>query len=818
MRHRHNVRRVVARGLLAGILVCLSVRAACMPGSIDSLWVLEEEPCIRTGDVPVCEASVMSEEWMAIGQVHVIANQDSPLFGRPSHGEHHIRFQRTFSVETEISVVISAEVSGILRIESGRGEATIRASAVLVDAITARPATGTDALPIALYFNESTENLGTLTLQNSGSRTTLLAVGTYILVCEIETSTGMAVGWFNYETEADVTMRIELSVGSEQAIALNEEPCAIPDYIVVPLGVEGTSYAHLEPGVCGGMFTASALGDPSGWNAVTAHDVYTTRFTNILMQGLLDIDPNTGMLVPELARSWDVSEDGLEILIPLRRGLQWSDGAPFTVDDVLFTFNDLYFNSDIETDVRDRLRLPDGAFPAFEKVDDSTIRIVLTVPYRPLLDALRANIMPKHVLADFVHKLNPAVPPGTFNSVWTLDTNPSKIVGMGPFVLAGFSRGQTLAMKRNPYYYHFDPNGVRLPYVDTYVVQWFQGQRSLLLEFRSRKMDAFVPPSGDTFALQRTAVERGLTVVVDTTLSVPGTSWICINQDIGLAQGTDENLRALFRDLRFRKAVAHAIDKESIIVNAYGGMAVPQWSPVPMASPYYAGRSEFCGPITEQDSVAYDFDLQQTMALLDEIGVIDRNGDGWRDFEDGTPVNIMLNTATRIDSPDFSTPLRDRICAFLAEDLRAAGLHVSFLSLDFKNLVEKLHASSYQMVLLGLDGSLDPATEATVYHSSGDMHFWHNSANEGDGYSTETTIDALLSRGASTFDESAAFEAYKQFQIAFSRDDLGLIFTVSPAFVYAYYNDIGNAEIANPIANPSGDNGLTMDLIFLRPN
>jgi len=806
--------------LIAASLIFLSLAAIAAPISFESQWLLDEGLCISTGDVPVCEATFISEEMAAMGSLLLIADQDSPLIGKTSRGEKQLQFERTFSADSSIKVALFAELTGTLRIEGGTGEVVVRAAAIVLDAETYLPVAGMEinATTSPDGFAHSLSETGTLEVQDSGVQVSTLPAGTYIVLGSIEATAEMSNGWRNQQAEVNVSLNLEFLAGSDDPEVQAIDPSSIDqtDFIVVPLGVAGTSYAHLEPGTRGGTFYASSLSDPKGWNAVTAHESATTRYTNIMMRGLISIDPTTAVLVPELASSWEISEDGLEIIFHLRRGLQWSDGEPFTADDVLFTFNDLYYNPDVETDIRDVLRLSDGSYPRFEKLDDYTLRVSLSVPYRPILTALRSSIMPEHALADSVHKLNPDVPAGQFNTMWALDTDPSEIVGMGPFILESFSRDQSVTLRRNPYYYRVDPQGVRLPYLDKCVVLRFIDQAYALLDFRAQRMNVFVPRAEDVLTLLSTATEDDFTVVVDASTPICGTSWICINQDYGLAEGTNENLRSLFRDLRFRKAIAHSIDKETIIGNAYSGMAVPQWSPVSRLSPYYAGRTTYGGPITDTDAVVYTYDLQESMGLLDEIGIVDRNGDGWRDFKDGTTVEVLLNTATEIEDPSFRTPIRDRICSIITDDLRAAGLKVTFQIIDFNSLVEQLYSSSLQMVLLGLDSGLDPNSEARVYQSGGNMHFWHYSAAKDDRYDVEILIDELLSKGATTFDQDVAFSAYKEYQIAYARDDLGLIFTVNPAFFYAYYNNIGNASIANPIATPSGDNGLTMDLIFLK--
>ncbi len=794
-----------------GLMLIMTHSAASQPVIYDTPWTADEGPCISQGDVPVCQADASSDDLIASGRLRVVANQDSPFWGETSRGEKQLHFERAFTAQSSIKVALFAELSGFLRIDGGAGDVMVRASAAVLDAATYLPVAGLElnARTVSKRFSHTLQAPGRIELTDSGVQVATLPAGSYIVVGTIQATAEMARGWRNHEAEANAILTLEFLAGDDDsAQSVDPEALDQTDFLVVPLGEEGTSYAHLEPGTRGGTFYASTISEPKGWNSVTAHANSTTQYTNIMMRGMVTNDPTTSAIVPELAKSWDISEDGREIVFHLRQGLQWSDGAPFTADDVVFTFHDLYYNEDVITNARDILRLPDDTYPQVEKIDDYTVRVTLSVPFRPILNALGSVIMPKHALADSVHKLNPDVPSGTFNSTWTLDTDPSELIGMGPFIVENYFIGQGVTFRRNPYYYHVDPNGVQLPYLDRYVILTIDNQDISLLKFLNLELDAYAPRATDLPILKEDAEQRGFSVLVKPDVPVFGTSWIGINQDYGLAEGEHENLRILFRDLRFRKAVAHAIDKTTIIRNVYNGLAVPQWSPVSYLSPFYAGRTHYGGLVTEEDAVMYEFNHAMASALLDEIGIIDRDEDGWRDFEDGSPVKIEFNT-----NPNT---IRESICLIITDDLRAIGLDVTFQPLEFNKLVDKLTGSSIQMVLLGSGGSSEPHSGANVYRSDGGLHFWHYSAAGDDIYDIEMRIDELLSAGVSTFDNDAAFEIYKEYQIAFTEHDLGLIFTVNPSFIYAYYDHVGNGNVANPIATPTGGNGLTMDLIYLK--
>ena len=804
----HSVRWFVFVFTLLLGSICL-VGVADEPITSEGGWGFVEGACLSTGDVSVCSAMFNATQRTAVATTRVGVDQDSPIWGKPSVGQKTCEFEKTFTIEGPVEVRLSVQLTGTLLLEDGTGEAGVVARVFVTDAATSQ-LVGTLEISSATVpgrFTRLRTAPGTTSIEDTADRIATLPAGTYVVRASVIAYAGMSRGWWNREATVDSTLEVALELRSTTATADLSEP-ETTGIVVVPIGVQGTSYAHLEPGTPGGTLSVASITNPKSWNSVTSNENSTTQYTSMMLRGLVDIDPNNAAVVPELAKSWETSDDGLTLTFHLRQGLRWSDGTQFTADDVLFTYNDLYLNTDIDTNTRDVLQLPDGTYPQVERIDDYTVRVTLSIPFRPIFSALGSVILPRHKLAEFVHKLNPDVPAGTFNAVWGIDTDPSELVGMGPFLIERYDADQFVILRRNPYYYHYDPNGVQLPYIDRYIVHIVQNQDVSLLKFLNHELHVLAPRAEDVGSLVEKSGRVGFTVLVDPDVPVFGTSWIGINQDVGLAEETDENLRILFRDIRFRKAIAHAIDKDSIISNVYTYLAVPQWSPVSYLSPFYAGRTHYGGPVTEENAVVYEFDLTKSEALLDRIGIVDADGDGWRDFADGSPLEIEFNT-----NPNTT---REAICLIVTENLRRIGLNVTFQPIDFNTLVTRLTTSMVEMVLLGLGGGTEPNSGANVYRSTGGLHFWHYSAGAEDLYEVEVRIDELLAAGVATYDNDEAFEIYKEYQTLFTESDLGLIFTVNPTFAYTYYNEVGNGNVANPIATPSGGNGLTMELVYLK--
>jgi peptide/nickel transport system substrate-binding protein len=269
-----------------------------------------------------------------------------------------------------------------------------------------------------------------------------------------------------------------------------------------------------------------------------------------------------------------------------------------------------------------------------------------------------------------------------------------------------------------------------------------------------------------------------------------------------------DQLRTLFRDIRFRRAVAHAINREVVRDQLYGGLAVPQWSPVSHPSPFYAGRECYGCPTTERDAVLYEYDLGRAAALLDEIGLFDTDGDGIREFADGQPVEFLLET-------NAGGWLREAFCRIVSEGLEAIGIRATARALPFDTMITRLLGGPvYEAAALGLTGGNEPNGGADVYRSSGDLHFWHYSGAE-EPFAHERRIDELFDLALGTFDFDQAFDYYREYQILYATEDLGMIFSVNQQFTYAISTRLGNRELAGVTATPSGSNGLGWDLFWV---
>ncbi|MFQ6116707.1 MAG: ABC transporter substrate-binding protein [Candidatus Bipolaricaulia bacterium] len=645
--------------------------------------------------------------------------------------------------------------------------------------------------------------------------------------------------------------------------------------------VIGPEQGLTELGKPGGKIVIGTTVGPKTLNPLVAQETSSTAITGMLDAGLVETNPITAEIEPALAESWEISEDKKTITFHLRKGVKFSDGVPFTADDVIFTFNDLVFNPDVNTDYRDVLEVK-GQPIKFEKVDDYTVKVILPEPFRPIFRVIGGDILPKHKLAQYVAKLNPGaegdlravkqvlgenrqaleaqdkekvsaldgqlatleeaikaqdldkikglvppaldslkgleeaagdglkealgkaeeelgliithaeagkfkgIPPGTFNNAWSLAAKPEEFAGLGPFVFKEYVPDQQVVLERNPYYWKVDSQGTQLPYIDQLVFLVTGTLDTEFLKFQTGELDTYGPRPEDWPTIQEQKEEKGWVTVQDGPNF--GTNFITFNQDV-----KDEGLRKIFRDVRFRRAIAYAVDKQTIIDNIYHGLAIPQWSPVSVPSPFYDKSASF---------KKYEFDLDKAAELLDEIGLKDTDGDGVREFPDtqgagtgGRDFSFTLITNT-------GNNIRTDIGNLLTDDLKQIGVKVNFKPIDFNALVTNLLGGNYEAVIIGFTGGVEPNNGANVWRSSGGLHFWHYSAKD-EPYDWERRVDELFDEGATTFDVEKAKEAYVEFQRLVS-EHLPVIYTVNGQFLYASKKTLGNNEHFNPLAGTLG--------------
>ncbi len=521
----------------------------------------------------------------------------------------------------------------------------------------------------------------------------------------------------------------------------------------------------------GGTLVRATTSDPKSFNPLLAKETSTTSVLSLLFEGLTTVDPFTLKVIPSLAESWEVSEDGLTWVFHLRRDVRWSDGVPLTADDVLFTFNDLIFNELIPSSSRDIFMVDNQPFK-IEKVDAYTVRFILPFKFAPFLRSLSEDILPKH-------KLEPALKAGKFNFTWGIDTDPREIVGTGPFRMVQYRPGERIMFEKNPHYWKKSAEGDPLPYLDRVILLIVQSVDTVILKFLEGEVDA-CGLRGVDYPLLKPKEAQGNFTVYDAGPDF-STNFIAFNQNSRINSETNKPFvnpikLKWFANLDFRRAVAHAIDKKKMIEIVLNGLGYPQ----------YAAMSPSAGFFYNPDVSKYEYDLNVARQILNDAGFQDRDGDGIREDPDGNKVEFSFITSA-------SDSERLQFAGIIRHDLEKLGLKINFQAVEFNALVAKLTSNyEWESMLLGLTGGVEPHFGKNVWSSDGQLHFW-NPGHPKPSSSWEARVDELFKLGVQELDENKRKIFYDEHQLLVSKE-LPLIYTVLEANLFAVRNKFGNLK------------------------
>jgi len=521
----------------------------------------------------------------------------------------------------------------------------------------------------------------------------------------------------------------------------------------------------------GGQIVLATTSDPKSFNDILAKETSTTAVTGYLFEGLTRTDPFTLKVKPNLAKEWSVSKDGLTWTFKLRSDVVWSDGHPFTADDVVFTFNDLIYNPDIPSSSKDIFSIEGKPFEV-SKVDTHTVQFILPAKYAPFLRGMGQALLPKHKLEELVKE-------GKFNFTWGIDTDPKEIVGTGPFKLKEYHPGERLVFVRNPLYWKKSSQGDSLPYMEKIILLIVQNGDTSLLKFMDGELD-YYGLRGVDYPLLKPLEKKRNFKIFDVGPAF-GTNFITFNQNTGVNPKTnkpyvDPAKLSWFNDLKFRKAVAHAIDKKKIIDILMNGLGYPQDSAMsPSAGFFYSPNVEL-----------YSYDLSKAKELLTESGYKDRDGNGIIEDKEGNEVNFNLYTNSGAGE-------RVQIAAIIRHDLQQLGIKVNFLALEFNSLVSKLTSTfDWEAIILGLTGGVEPHFGKNVWVSSGQLHLW-SPRQEKPATAWEKRLDDIFDLGVQELDEDKRKKFYDEFQLIVSQK-LPVIYTVLNSRILAIRNKFKNLK------------------------
>lgn len=399
-------------------------------------------------------------------------------------------------------------------------------------------------------------------------------------------------------------------------------------------------------------------------NLSNAPEAGTAGFMSMRHVNLVRYSDDLQTVVPNVAKGWKWNDDYTQLTFFLRKGHKWSDGHPFTADDVKYWYDNLALNSDVMEKPKD-YTLVAGVRMEVEVIDPQTVRFNLPAPKPGLLahfgSSFAQGFQPKHFLSKWDPKLNPQadamaqaagfengldVLSAYFgNSDW-MDTpspmlrNPDKAGNLpadttptleSHIYIADSPDGRHLVA--NPYFFQVDTQGQQLPYINEQDEIYVNDNEVRILKlingevsFKSQTLQMAMSP----ILLEKQA-SGNYSMQIKPEIAAPTFAFNVTSEDL--------EKRKVFGDLRFRQAMSVAIDRDEINDVAFFGQGVPQqyiaFSPAP----------NFIDPKWAKHMAEHD--PAKANALLDEVGMKDTDGDGFRELPNGDKLVLNLQFATQ---------------------------------------------------------------------------------------------------------------------------------------------------------------------------
>ena len=455
----------------------------------------------------------------------------------------------------------------------------------------------------------------------------------------------------------------------------------------------------LKP-VHGDTIVVGSIGDASNLIPLLASDASSHQIAGLVYNGLVRYDRKL-KLEGELAESWEVSADGQTITFHLRHGVKWHDGAPFTAEDVMFTYR-LIIDPKTPTAYA-------GDFVQVKKakvIDPYTFQVVYEQPFAPALASWGLSILPKHLLAGKDITKSP------------LSRHP---IGTGPYIFNQWLSGEKIELTANPDYFEGQP------YIDRYRYRIIPDSATMFLELKAGNLDwmGLTPIQYD----RQTAGKKFKGKFNKYRYLSFSYTYLGYNLK-----------NPLFQDRRVRQALSFAINKQELIdgvLLGYGRVATGPYKPDTW---FY-----------HQPEITYPYDPEKAKQLLREAGWEDHDGDGLLD-KDGKPFAFTVMT-------NQGNALRSQTAEIIQRRLEEIGIKMKIRIVEWSAFInEFIDKRKFEAVILGWTTGQDPDM-FDIWHSSKtgpkELNFISYKNQE---------VDRLLEKGRHTFDREERRKYYDRFQ------------------------------------------------------
>ena len=436
--------------------------------------------------------------------------------------------------------------------------------------------------------------------------------------------------------------------------------CLICLFLFLSCGKKRDAAFYDDPGMpaYGDMIITGSIGEPSNLIPILSSDSSSHEIASYVYNGLVKYDKDLN-IVGDLAESWVISKDNLNITFRLRKGVRWHDGKPFSAHDVMYTYK-VTIDPKTPTPYSGDFRLVKKA----EVLDDHTFRVTYDKPFAPALISWSVAVLPRHLLEGKDITNSPLK---------------RKPVGTGPFIFSEWVAGDRVILAANPDYFE------GRPYIGRYMMRIIPDSATMFLELKNNSIDMM-----------------GLTPLQ----YVKQTDYPAFRREFNrykyLASAytyVGYNLRhSFFKDKRVRQAMAYAIDKQEIIDGILLGQGVEATGPFKPDMWAYNGNVR-----------RYEYDPEKAMALLKDAG-FERGSDGLL-RKNGRPFEftILVNQGNTV---------RIQSAELIQRRLAAVGITMKIRVLEWATLVNDfIDKRNFEAVLLGWTIPNDPDL-FDVWHSS----------------------------------------------------------------------------------------------------
>jgi len=451
----------------------------------------------------------------------------------------------------------------------------------------------------------------------------------------------------------------------------------------------------------GGTIAIRIASAPQSFNYYGTLDNVAYTIAGQFLRGLVDLNPITNVIEPALAESWETSEDGKEVIFHLR-DIKWSDGHPFTADDVIFSMKYYIMNRFAEGNEIARFTIG-GELVRWEKVDERTVKAFLPEPYGAFFNVLsHAYIYPQHKLESKIDKNDM----GSVNRLWLTNTPPNEFAGTGPFILKEYVTEQKVVLEKNPYYWKVDKWGNKLPYVDELVYLIIQDDEVANAQFLAGKIDYMSVSPKDYPYLKQEELSKGKIQVFKGQPIKPTPSPVHVTFNF---DAKDPELKEVFRNERFRFAMEYALNRDRIIEEVYNTLAVYGGTPV------LPSNKSFYNPNIE--NIRRKYDLEIAGQMLDSVGIKDRDGDGWRELSNGKRFEFVLTASSAQEFQD--------IAYIYSQDLEDIGVKVYLQILDPTLVSQITQSGDFEAALGAFGNQPDPQLRKAIWQPGNHLYYNH---------------------------------------------------------------------------------------------